>query len=175
MHALVGSGFKRRFVGLCLPPMVVALADGTLTLLGQSDFYWSNHLAVNEASPFFRMLLQIHPLASLLGLAAWIAIFCTVLLTLRPTLALIASIAVTFAHTIGSGNWLFGHFDLGYQLANGYYLLSACVLGLGIRHALLPVQEQDDDVLRLAAADRLKLGAIAFGLGVLMFLVPWRV
>ena len=173
MRSYMGAGFKRRFLGLCLPPMMVALIDGVLTLIGQSDLYWSNHLAVNEANPVFRALLEIHPAAVLGGLGVWLALLCAMILLLPTRIALMLSIAITFGHTSGSASWLFDHFDLGYHLANGYYLLSACMLAEGVRHALTEATEPDR-VLNLAMATRLKLGAAMFGVGVLAFLVPWQ-
>lgn len=173
MRSYMGSGFKRRFLGLCLPPLVLASIDGILTLIGQSDLYWSNYLFANEANPVFRALLQIHPLAVLGGLAVWLALLCALILLLPTRIALILGIAITFAHTRGSSSWLLEHFDLGYNLANGYYLLCACMLGEGIRYALGGATEPDR-VLNLDMATRLKLGAAVFGAGALVFLVPWQ-
>ena len=173
MRSYLGAGFKRRFLGLCMPPLVLGLLDGLLTLVGQSSYYWGNYLAVNEANPIFASLLQVHPVAFLAGAAAWLAMLCTMIVVLPQLAALILSIAVTFGHTIGSGNWLFEHFDLGYQLANGYYLLSACVLGLGIRYAMgsgMP----DADVLGVPANVRAKIGSAVFALAALLYLFPWQ-
>jgi hypothetical protein len=173
MRSYLGAGFKPRFLGLCMPPLVLGLVDGSLTLVGQSSFYWENYLAVNEANPIFASLLQVHPVAFLAGAAAWLAMLCTMILVLPRLAALILSIAITFGHTIGSGNWLFEHLELGYQLANGYYLLSACVLGLGISYAMdrgMP----DADVLELPANVRAKIGSAVFALGALLWLFPWQ-
>lgn len=173
MRSYLGAGFKRRFLGLCVPPLVLGLVDGSLTLVGQSSFYWENYLAVNEANPIFASLLQVHPVAFLAGAVAWLAMLCTMIVLLPQLAALILSIAITFGHTIGSGNWLFGHFELGYQLANGYYLLSACALGLGIRYAMgsgMP----DADVLKVPADVRAKIGGAVFALGALLYLFPWQ-
>jgi hypothetical protein len=173
MRAYLGAGFKRRFFGLCIPPLVLGLVDGSLTLAGQSSFYWENYLAVNEANPVFASLLRVHPLAFLAGAAAWLAMLCTMIVVLPRLAALILSIAITFGHTIGSGNWLLDHFELGYHLANGYYLLSACALGLGISYAMgrgLP----DDDVLDVPANMRAKIGSAVFAVGALIWLFPWQ-
>lgn len=173
MSSYLGTGFKRRFIGLCVPPLALGVVDGLMTLVGQSSFYWENYLAVNEANPVFANLLQVHPVAFLAGAAAWLGMMCTMIVVLPRLPALILSIAITFGHTIGSGNWLLEHFDLGYQLANGYYLLSACVLGLGIRYAIgsgMP----EADVLKVSAHTRARIGIAAFALGALLFLFPWQ-
>jgi hypothetical protein len=173
MRSYLGAGFKRRFIGLCVPPLVLGWVDGSLTLVGQSSFYWENHLAVNEANPIFASLLQVHPVAFLAGAAGWLAMLCTLIVVLPRLPALILSIAITFGHTIGSGNWLFGHFELGYHLANGYYLLSACVLGLGINYAMAS-GVPDAEVLDVPANVRAKIGSAVFALGALLWLFPWR-
>jgi len=174
MNSYLGAGFKRRFLGLCVPPLALGLIDGSMTLVGQSSFYWAgNYLAVNEANPVFAGLLQVHPLAFVAGAVIWLIMLGTTIVVLPRTVALILSIAVTFGHTIGSGNWLFGHFELGYQLANGYYLLSACALGIGIRYAF-GNSIQEAEVLNVPAHIRLKVGAAIFGLGALLWLYPWQ-
>jgi hypothetical protein len=173
MRSYLGAGFERRFVGLCVPPLALGLVDGSLTLVGQSSFYWQDYLAVNEANPVFASLLQVHPVAFLAGAVAWLAMLCTLILVLPRLAALILSIAITFGHTIGSGNWLFNHFELGYHLANGYYLLSACVLGLGIRYAMASGMP-DADVLNVPANVRAKIGGAVFVLGALLWLFPWQ-
>lgn len=173
MESCLGDGFKRRFVGLCVPPLSLGLVDGVLTLLGQSSFYWDGYQAVNEANPVFSGLLQIHPLAALAGLAVWLAILCTLIVVSPRVLALIFSIAISFGHTIGSGSWLFEHFELGYQLANAYYLLSACALGLGIHYAI-GSGGPEHEVLKVPAQVRVKLGGAAFALGMLLWVYPWQ-
>ena len=170
----MGAGFKQKFLGLCLPPLAFALLDGGLTLAGQGDIYWSNFATTNEAGPAWAALLQAHPLAFLLGALAWCAALCGLVLVLPPTLALILSIAITFGHTLGAGSWLFEHFAFGYQLRNGYYLASACLLGLGIRHAASHGALDRDDALALAPQTRWQIGAGIFAVAVLAFLVPWR-
>ena len=173
MISYLGAGFKRRFLGLCVPPLMLGLIDGSLTLAGQSSFYWENYEVVNEANPIFAGLLRLHPVAFLAGAAAWLAMLCTMILVLPRLAALILGIAITFGHTIGSGNWLFDHFELGYHLANGYYLWSACVLGLGIDYAIgrgMP----DADVLNVPADVRAKIGSAVVALGALLWLFPWQ-
>ena len=174
MFPIFGSAFKRRFVGLCLPPLALGALDAGVTLLGQSDVYWSNHLAVNEASPFFTALLQVHPLAFVAGATLWLAIIVAMIMALPLLPALLLSITIVMGHTMGAGSWMFDHFELGYQLANGFYLASGCGLGIGIHYAYRPGAGASDDVLIAPASTRLAVGATAFALGALIFLVPWQ-
>jgi hypothetical protein len=129
------NAIKHRFVGLCLPPLLLCLLDASLTLMGQSPEYWSgNYAAVNEASPTMNHLLQMHPLVFVAGLLIWTAVFVSVLFLLPDTLALGISIALTFGHTAGSATWLYWRYHYGYQLCNGLFLLTAAVLAVAIRH-----------------------------------------
>jgi hypothetical protein len=106
------NGVWCRLVGLCLPPLVLCALDGTLTLVGQSADYWSGHYAaVNESSPTFNHLLQLHPMAFAFGLLVWSAIFVAIILLLPETPALIVSIAATFGHTVGAATWLLFRFQ----------------------------------------------------------------
>jgi hypothetical protein len=67
------NGVWRRFIGLCLPPVALCLLDATLTLTGQTEFYWAgDYSQVNEGSPTFHQLLSIHPLAFVAGQAVWL-------------------------------------------------------------------------------------------------------
>jgi hypothetical protein len=171
--AFIGVGFKRRFVGLCAPPLALGALDGLLTVLGQSSVYWTNHAATNEANPVFSALLQAGPLAFLLVALLWLAMLGTMILVLPRLPALILSLAISFGHTVGSGSWLFDHFELGYHLANGYYLASASLLGVGILHAI-GHQAEEPEVIRASPGTRLKIGGTVFALSVLLFLFPWQ-
>ncbi len=129
------GGFGSRIMGLCLPPLGASAVDGSITPLVRVRRILVGELrAVNEGSPTFNHLLQIHPAAFMAGLLVWAAVFVGLILLLPDTPALIVSIAVTFGHTVGAATWLLFRFDYGYQICNGLFLLSAVVLGLGIRH-----------------------------------------
>lgn len=174
MRSYLGAGFKARFLGLCVPPLAFAIIDGLLTVAGQSAVYWSNHSASNEANPVFAALLQGHPAAFIAGLLLWLVMLTTIILVLPRIFALILSITITFGHTIGSGSWLFNHFDFGYNLANAYYLLSACILGLGISYAFSLRDTKEDRVLHVSDTMRLRIGAGLFGLAAMLYLAPWQ-
>jgi len=129
------SGVRSRVLGLCLTPLLICALDYMLTLLGQSDAYWAgDYQRVNEASPMFNYLLQIHPAAFIAGMAVWMTVFVGLILLLPDTLALIVSIAVAFGHSAGAATWLWWRFEYGYQAVNGMILAVAALLGLGIRY-----------------------------------------
>jgi len=67
---------RQRLLGLCLAPALLSALDCTVTLFGQSSQYWAgNYGHVNEGSPTFCQLLQVHPAAFIAGGAAWIMVF----------------------------------------------------------------------------------------------------
>ena len=169
------SGMKRRFLGLCVPPLLFGAADGTMTLLGQSADYWAGYYgAVNEASPTFNHLLQIHPLAFVGGILVWAVMVVALIMLLPDTPALITSIAVTFGHTVGTATWLLWRFHFGYQALVGLVALSAIVLGLGIGLGwqAAPRQPYTPGGRLLPPAVRWLLVAAIIGATVYLFLWP---
>jgi glycerol-3-phosphate acyltransferase PlsY len=174
MKTIIGADFWRKFLGLCLPPFILAVADGTLTVLGQSEAYWSNFHAVNEASPGFGALLKINPWLLAVGAGVWLAAFCAMIIAAPPTAALILSLAITLAHTFGSSSWLFEHFMFGsgYQIANAYYLFSACLIGFGVRYAFPSGVMKSDNALNLSDKTRLQVVGGIFLAASVMFLMP---
>jgi len=167
------NGVRNRLLGLCLPPLVLCALDNTVTLLGQSAAYWAgNYLQVNEASPTANHLLQIHPIALIVGTAMWMAVFVCIILLLPDALALIVSIAVTFGHAAGAATWLLWRFHYGYQAANGLWLASAVLLGLGIRHGWRAVPSCQYRLSGWLLRVRWLLIAGLFAIGVYLFLWP---
>jgi hypothetical protein len=147
--------------------------DGTITLVGQSANYWAgNYAGVNEGSPTFHHLLQIHPAAFAIGILVWAAVFVGIILMLPDTLSLIISIAVTFGHTVGAATWLLYRFRYGYQACNGLFLLSAVLLGLAIRWGWQAVPRQEYQLPFLSPAWRWVLAALLFAVGAYLFLWP---
>src|SRR5262245_50698864 len=97
------SPCSRRWVGLCLAPVLGWAVDGTLTLCGQSEAYWaglgmrrtegSNALpnygaSVNEVAPPSHDLLTLHPLAYLAGTVLEMVLLGSLILLLPAPLAL---------------------------------------------------------------------------------------
>jgi hypothetical protein len=165
-------GMRNRFLGLCLPPLLICLLDGALTLIGQSPQYWAgDYSRAIEGSPTFNTMLNLSPWAAVALMALWIGVFVGIILLLPDTLALIVSIAVTFGHTAGAATWLYLRFPYGYQLCNALFLFTAVLLGTCIRWGwqAIPAQHYHfgrKPILRWAAV------AVLFAVGVYLFLWP---
>ncbi|HWV99197.1 MAG TPA: hypothetical protein VNZ64_05830 [Candidatus Acidoferrum sp.] len=124
---------RRRFLGLCLVPVLLAALDGWVTLHGQPEDYWAgNHSHVIEGSPAFHRLLTYGPMAYIAGLSGWVLAFVGMILLTPQTLALAVCIAFTLGHAIGASSWLVD-LPYGYQLYAGMCVFAAAGLALGIR------------------------------------------
>lgn len=129
------SGIKRRFLGLCLPPLFLGTLDATLTLCGQSSAYWAgDYQQVNEMGGFLRQLLQIHPMAFIAFLCIEFALLSSFILLVTDSIALWISIASTFSSSFGASTWILYRFSWGYAACHGLFLLAALLLMLGIRY-----------------------------------------
>ncbi len=166
--------FQRRLLGLCLPPVALAIVDGTLTLAGQSASYWAgNYGQVNEISPTFNHLLSYHPLAFAAGLLGWIVVLCGMILLMPQTLALTTSIAVTVGHTWGAMSWLLNGLHYHYQAGNALMLAAALALAVGIRWGWGAEPRSDAPAgARLPLVLRWAAIALLFAIVVYLFLWP---
>jgi hypothetical protein len=167
------KGVTRRLLGLCLPALLAWALDNSVTLVGQSPAYWAgNYAAVNEGSPTFNQLLQIHPTAFALGAVVWAGVFTGIILLLPDVLALIISIAVTLGHTVGAATWILYRFGYGYQMCNALFLGSAIALGLGIRYGWRAVPADEYDLRGWSWRRRWIVAALLFAVGTYLFLWP---
>ena len=124
---------RRRFLGLCLVPVLLAAFDCWLTLHGQTKEYWAgNYSQVLEGSPTFHKLLAHGPLCYVAGASGWVLAFVGMILLMPQTLALAVSIALTLGHAIGAASWVVD-FPYGYQLYSGMCVFAAVGLAIGIR------------------------------------------
>lgn len=124
---------KRRFLGLCLVPILLAGLDGSVTLLGQPPAYWAgDYSQVREGTPGFRLLLTHGPAAYVAGLAVWVLAFVGMILLLPATLALAVCLQFTLGHAIGAFSWI-NRFPHGRELPLLINALAAVGLAVGIR------------------------------------------
>jgi hypothetical protein len=125
----------RRLIGLCLVPVLLAVLDGSVTLIGQPAAYWAgDHARVLEGTPGFRILLTYGPAAYIAGLTVWVLAFVGMILLLPSTLALAVRLMFTLGHTIGAFSWINRfHFQHGRELPFVINAISAVGLALGIR------------------------------------------
>jgi hypothetical protein len=176
LHAFVKvmmTGIRGRLLGLCLPPLVFCAIDNGLTALGQSASYWAgNYHQVNEASPTFNHLLQIHPAAFVAGAVVWAMVFVVGILLLPDVLALITSIVVTFGHAVGAVTWLMFRFHYGYQMSRGLFLASSAMLGAGIYWGWQARPVQGGPLLNRLPLLRWILIVILSGTAMYLFLWP---
>ena len=122
----------RRLMGLCLVPVLLAVLDGSVTLIGQPAAYWGDHSRVLEGTPGFRILLTYGPAAFIAGLTVWVLAFVGMILLLPSTLALAVCLMFTLGHTIGAFSWI-NRFPHGRELPVFINAISAIGLALGIR------------------------------------------
>lgn len=125
----------RRLIGLCVVPVVLAVLDGAVTLVGQPEAYWAgDHSRVLEGTPGFRILLTYGPAAYITGLTVWVLAFVGMILLLPSTLALAVCLMFSLGHTIGAFSWINRfHLQHGRELPFVINAISAMGLALGIR------------------------------------------
>jgi hypothetical protein len=124
---------RRRLLGLCLVPVLLAVLDGYVTLNGQPSAYWAgDHSRVLEGTPGFRILLTYGPLAYVAGLAVWVLAFVGMILLLPSTLALAVCLQFTLGHTIGAFSWI-NNSPYGRELPIVINAMAAVGLAVGIR------------------------------------------
>ena len=127
--------FRRRFLGLCLLPILLTCLDNGLTLSGQPKEYWAgNYAKAVEGNPWHYKLLAYHPLALVAEEAASMLVFVGMILLMPQTLALTISIAATLGYMVGASTWLlYGGFRHGHEMFCGLSLLTAAAIAVGIR------------------------------------------
>ena len=136
---------RRRFVGLCLLPILLCGLDTALTLSQQPPEYWAGDYArASEGNRWYYRLMSHHPLTFLAWEAASLAVLSGIILLSPQTVALTISIAVTLGYTVGSSTWLlYGRFRYGHELFIGLCLLTAFAMALGIRWGWLAEPRSD--------------------------------
>ena len=94
---------------LLVAPFAALTSDAALTLLMQSQDYWSGHYEfASEAEVIGAMTLRLHPLAFVAWIVVWASILALVIALVPPVLARITSVAATLLHTFALLTWLMG-------------------------------------------------------------------
>jgi hypothetical protein len=139
MNGMSRSPAVRRFLGLCVPFLLVMAVDGCVTLAGQPAEYWAGDYGrVNEGSVTFRDLLLAHPAAFVAGLAANGAIVSLLILLLPRLLALMTALTATIGHTWGATTWLAFRFQFSYAQCQLFFCCVALVLSICLTQAWTP-------------------------------------
>lgn len=124
---------RRRLIGLCVVPVLLAVLDGSVTLAGQPAAYWAgDYSQAREGTPGFRALLAYGPGAYGAGLAAWVLAFVGMILLLPPTPALAVCLVFTLGHTVGAFSWI-NRLPHDRELPIAINAAAAVGLALGIR------------------------------------------
>jgi hypothetical protein len=178
------ANWQRRLIGLGLPCLFALLLDDGLTLHGQPTEYWAgDYSQTTEAAPFNHRLYVWHPVAAVGGHLLWAGVLGGLLLLLPEVLAVVLAIAAVFGHTAGAYTWvqamLFRTYSVEatgwYQAANGMFLLSALIVGVGIRWTVRSTALQAESVSgrRLPGWVRwISVAALVVG-GALIVFAPW--
>ncbi len=123
---------RRRLVGLCVVPVLLAVLDGSVTLAGQPAAYWAgDYSQAREGTPGFRVLLTHGPAAYVAGLGVWVLAFVGMILLLPSTLALAVCLQFTLGHAIGAFSWI-NRLPHGRELPVFVNAAAAVGLALGI-------------------------------------------
>ncbi len=149
---------RRRFLGLCLLPILLTCLDCVLTLAGQSKEYWSGDFTrVNEGSSYCHKLLAHHPLAFVAGEAALLFVYIGLILLTPQPVAMITSISMSLGHWAGASSWflLSGKYRLGREISWGLALLTVAGMVVGCwwvkRHSDTSVSTGQGFVVRWGA------------------------
>src|SRR5437899_56450 len=126
---------RRRFLGLCLLPILLTCLDCVLTLAGQSKEYWSGEFTrVIEETSWCHKLLAYHPSAFVAGQAALTVVAMGLILLTPRIAAVIFSITQSLTHWAGASSWLVfsGGFRYGQEMCWGLALFTVVGMVLGI-------------------------------------------
>jgi hypothetical protein len=120
---------RRQHLWLLVAPVVVHLLDAGLTLWGQPSAYWQpGRTQVNELSPEANQLLHIHPAAFLGGVAAWMAVYSSLIFLLPRWPAMVVAATVTIGHMVWACSWVQAYCPYYYQACNVLCLLPALLI-----------------------------------------------
>jgi hypothetical protein len=114
---------------LLVAPYAALTADAALTLLMQSQDYWSGRYeAASEAEVIGAMTLRLHPLAFVAWILVWASILALIIVLVPPILARITSVAATLLHTFALLSWLSGWSSNPYVVYLGGLLCAALIV-----------------------------------------------
>jgi len=92
---------------MCAGPVVMVVVDAALTLGGQAPEYWAGDCSfVRESNPIACPLLELHPMAFVLGVVLWTVSFTAAIHRLPTGWARVVAFVVMFGHTLGAATWL---------------------------------------------------------------------
>jgi hypothetical protein len=140
---------KFYFIAAVLFP---SLLDGIVTLLGQSNEYWSNFSKINEAAPI--TFLTYGPWIFLLSVLIYTAVLAAIIYKLPRWVSLGVGLYFFIAHSSGVESWIpyimvekmHISYDYWYYVSGAYELMIVILLLLGIRKWLIADFAKQKDV-----------------------------
>ena len=168
---------RRRFLGLCLLPILLTCLDNGLTLWRQPREYWAgDYTKAQEGNSWHYRLMAYHPLALVAEEAGSMLVFVGMILLMPQTLALTISIAATLGYLVGASTWLlYGGLRYGHEMFCGLCLLTAVALAIGIRWGWRAEPREDAPVgTSLPLAFRWALIVLLSGVAVYINLWPHK-
>lgn len=115
---------------LCLPPVLLCVLDGCMTLCGQPPDYWtSGYTIFREANPVAAWLLTVHPLAFATAGVPYSLMIIGTIFWLPLRYSTVVAGFVSLAHAVGVLTWTV----VLLQESPGLwvFLIPACVAALG--------------------------------------------
>jgi len=127
-----------RRLWLCVPPTIFTLGDYVMTMWWQPAGYWAgDYDAACEGNPVVLWCMTVHPTAFHGLTFLWIAAFSFFILKTPRTLALMASLSISFSHAFCTGTWL-------YAQPNGFFWALAMCIGCAILFVLALERSRED-------------------------------
>jgi hypothetical protein len=128
---------KKYRLWLCVPSVLLPMADFWITLFGQPASYWSDFSTAREASPIWAPMMQIHPAFFFACHLGYLAIICALIIYAPKRLVLPTALMVCLWHILGFSSWVFDYGDTGYWLVvllSGVfaYILVSCWKRAGV-------------------------------------------
>jgi hypothetical protein len=97
---------RRPRLWLCLPPVVLCLLDGAITLYGQPAAYWTGgYTMVREGNPLAAWLLTVHPLAFAASAVPYLFLVLILICFLPRRGAVVVAVLVSLAHLLALAIW----------------------------------------------------------------------
>jgi hypothetical protein len=110
--------------------VLVILADGTATALGQGRGFWSGSRSVDEANDFVAPILRHGPSSFAVFVSIYVIAAFLLVSSLPRRLAIAALFAYVFGHYAGASSWLVYEYNFGVKSAVAYAVLLAIAVSL---------------------------------------------
>jgi hypothetical protein len=101
---------KYKKITIGIPAALISGADATITLIGQSSAYWTDHSKFNEGNPLAAYFLNHGPSFFIIYTLGWMLLILAATLVLPRFLSLLCASSFVVGHGFGFLTWLlFSH------------------------------------------------------------------